>query len=53
MWVCLAEDPPSFEDEVIGAVADRLGDEHLIDGYDVATWRWAVGSSTTSRRTGS
>jgi Rieske 2Fe-2S family protein len=37
VWVCLAEDPPSFEDEVIGAVRERLGDEHLIDGYDVAS----------------
>jgi Rieske 2Fe-2S family protein len=37
VWVCLAEDPPSFDDEVIGAVRERLGDEHLIDGYDVAS----------------
>ena len=36
VWICLADEPPSFEDEVIGAVRDRLGDEHLIDGYDVA-----------------
>jgi Rieske 2Fe-2S family protein len=36
VWVCLAEQPPSFEDEVVGAVRGRLGDEHLIDGYDVA-----------------
>ena len=36
VWVCLADEPPSFDDEVIGAVRDRLGDEHLIDGYDVA-----------------
>ncbi len=37
VWICLAVEPPSFDDEVIGAVRDRLGDEHLIDGYDVAS----------------
>ncbi len=36
VWVCLAPEPPSFDDVVIGAVAERLGDAHLIDGYDVA-----------------
>lgn len=36
VWICLAPEAPSFEDEVIGAVAERLGDAHLIDGYDVA-----------------
>jgi phenylpropionate dioxygenase-like ring-hydroxylating dioxygenase large terminal subunit len=35
VWVCLAEDPPSFDDDVIGAIRDRLGDEDLLDGYDI------------------
>jgi len=35
LWVCLAEDPPSFEDQVIGAVTERLGDPAAIDKYDV------------------
>ncbi len=25
-WVCLADEPPSFEEDVIGAVVERLGD---------------------------
>jgi Rieske 2Fe-2S family protein len=36
VWLCLAEEPPSFEDEVMGAIETRLGDVHKIDGYDVA-----------------
>ncbi|WP_369046652.1 aromatic ring-hydroxylating oxygenase subunit alpha [Sinomonas sp. P10A9] len=36
VWLCLAEEPPSFEDEVMGAIETRLGDVHRIDGYDVA-----------------
>ena len=36
VWVCLAPEAPSFDDVVIGSVAERLGDAHLIDGYDVA-----------------
>jgi len=35
VWVCLAEDPPSFEDQVVGAVTERLGDPAAIDKYDV------------------
>jgi Rieske 2Fe-2S family protein len=35
VWVCLAEVPPSFEDQVIGAVTGRLGDPAAIDAYDV------------------
>ncbi len=35
VWVCLADDPPSFEDQVIGAVTERLGDPAAIDKYDV------------------
>jgi nitrite reductase/ring-hydroxylating ferredoxin subunit len=34
-WVCLAEQPPSFEDDVMGAIADRLGDLESIDGYEL------------------
>ncbi|MCM3810540.1 aromatic ring-hydroxylating dioxygenase subunit alpha [Streptomyces sp. DR7-3] len=36
VWVCLAEDPPSFEETVIGAVAERLGDAESVERYDVA-----------------
>jgi Rieske 2Fe-2S family protein len=35
VWVCLAEDPPSFEDQVIGTVTERLGDPAAIDKYNV------------------
>jgi glycine betaine catabolism A len=34
-WVCLADDPPSFEDTVIGAVTERLGDPAAIGRYNV------------------
>jgi Rieske 2Fe-2S family protein len=37
VWVCLAEEPPSFDDTVRSAVVDRLGDEHSIENYDVAS----------------
>ncbi|MFA7767508.1 aromatic ring-hydroxylating oxygenase subunit alpha [Streptomyces sp. NRRL S-448] len=36
VWVCLAENPPSFEDQVIGAVRTRLGDVESIEHYDMA-----------------
>jgi glycine betaine catabolism A len=36
VWVCLADEPPSFEAQVQGAVVTRLGDLALIDHYDVA-----------------
>ncbi|MGW4475638.1 aromatic ring-hydroxylating oxygenase subunit alpha [Nonomuraea sp. NPDC004354] len=36
VWVCLADEPPSFEDDVMGAVTERLGALELIDNYDVA-----------------
>ncbi len=39
VWICLALEPPSFDDEVIGAVAERLGDADLIDHYDLAGLR--------------
>ncbi|ALG05585.1 aromatic ring-hydroxylating oxygenase subunit alpha [Kibdelosporangium phytohabitans] len=35
-WVCLAEQPPSFEDTVLGAVRDRLGDAEMIEHWEVA-----------------
>jgi len=35
VWLCLAEDPPSFEDTVIDDVTTRLGSPDAIVGYDV------------------
>ncbi|MGW0683891.1 aromatic ring-hydroxylating oxygenase subunit alpha [Streptomyces sp. NPDC002754] len=35
VWVCLAEQPPSFEDEVIGAVSERLGGAEAIENYTI------------------
>ena len=35
VWVCLAEDPPSFENEVMGAIVERLGDVESIERYDI------------------
>jgi Rieske 2Fe-2S family protein len=37
VWVCLADEPPSFEDTVAGAVVERLGDLESIDHYDVGS----------------
>ncbi|WP_219414690.1 aromatic ring-hydroxylating oxygenase subunit alpha [Pseudonocardia nigra] len=34
-WVCVADEPPSFEETVIGAVAERLGGADVIDGWDI------------------
>ena len=42
-WICLAEAPPSFEDTVIGAVAERLGGPAEVDAWD-------IGSLTVGRR---
>ena len=36
-WVCLADEPPSFEDDVIGEVTRRLGDAGAVDHYDIAS----------------
>ncbi|KUL51419.1 2Fe-2S ferredoxin [Streptomyces sp. NRRL F-4489] len=36
-WVCLADDPPSFEDTVVGAAAERLGDAAALDRYRTET----------------
>lgn len=34
-WVCLADEPPSFEDDVMAAATERLGDPDAIDRYQV------------------
>ncbi len=34
-WVCLADEPPSFEEQVQGAVVERLGDLEAIAHYGV------------------
>src|SRR4051812_10288463 len=36
-WLCLAKEPPSFEEDVMGAVVERLGDLESIDRYDLDT----------------
>jgi glycine betaine catabolism A len=35
VWVCLAAQPPSFEDTVVGAVTSRLGTAAAIESYAV------------------
>ena len=35
VWVCLADEPPSFEDDVHGAVVTRLGSLAKIESYGV------------------
>ncbi|GAA4941593.1 aromatic ring-hydroxylating dioxygenase subunit alpha [Streptomonospora halophila] len=35
VWVCLADEPPSFDETVRGAVARRLGDEDVVERYGV------------------
>ena len=34
-WVCLADEPPSFADEVMAGVTHRLGDPAAIDHYEI------------------
>jgi Rieske 2Fe-2S family protein len=34
-WVCLADQPPSFEDTVIGVVAARLGGPEVVDSWRI------------------
>jgi glycine betaine catabolism A len=36
VWVCLAQEPPSFEAEVVGACTERLGDAEKIGNYQIA-----------------
>jgi Rieske 2Fe-2S family protein len=36
IWVCLAEEPPSFEEQAIGEVITRLGDVESLERYDIA-----------------
>jgi Rieske 2Fe-2S family protein len=36
VWVCLADEPPSFEATVMQEIVDRLGDVESIDHYTVA-----------------
>ncbi|TNC25756.1 aromatic ring-hydroxylating oxygenase subunit alpha [Amycolatopsis alkalitolerans] len=43
VWVCLAGEPPSFEDTVRSVVSARLGDEGLID-------RWGIDELAVGRR---
>ncbi len=38
-WVCLAADPPSFEETVIGAATQRLGGEDDIGAWSVESLR--------------
>ncbi|MFD4634579.1 aromatic ring-hydroxylating dioxygenase subunit alpha [Streptomyces sp. NPDC058284] len=40
-WVCLADEPPSFEETVMGAAVERLGDAASIERY--GTERLALG----------
>ncbi|MDQ1717611.1 MAG: glycine betaine catabolism [Pseudonocardiales bacterium] len=35
VWLCLADEPPSFEQAVMQTVADRLGDLESIEHYDL------------------
>jgi Rieske 2Fe-2S family protein len=35
VWLCLADEPPSFEQEVMQTIADRLGDLESIERYDL------------------
>ncbi|MEW2130026.1 aromatic ring-hydroxylating dioxygenase subunit alpha [Streptomyces sp. NPDC005435] len=44
-WVCLADEPPSFEDTVVHAAVERLGDPAAIEHY--GTERLALGRRVT------
>ncbi|KJY46840.1 2Fe-2S ferredoxin [Streptomyces sp. NRRL S-444] len=35
VWVCLADSPPSFEEQVMGAAVERLGDTESIERYGI------------------
>ncbi|MGC7101660.1 aromatic ring-hydroxylating oxygenase subunit alpha [Amycolatopsis lurida] len=43
VWVCLADEPPSFEDTVQAAVAGRLGDGDVIE-------KWGIDELVVGRR---
>lgn len=34
-WVCLADEPPSFEESVIGTINARFGEPDVVERYDV------------------
>src|SRR5580698_2841515 len=34
-WVCLAKEPPSFDDQVVAACTERLGNPDMIDTYQI------------------
>ncbi|MBJ7907175.1 aromatic ring-hydroxylating oxygenase subunit alpha [Streptomyces sp. DSM 110735] len=44
-WVCLSDEPPSFEDTVVHAAVERLGDPAAIEHY--GTERLALGKRVT------
>ncbi|MFF1381341.1 aromatic ring-hydroxylating dioxygenase subunit alpha [Streptomyces sp. NPDC058308] len=44
-WVCLADEPPSFEETVMGAAVERLGDAASIERY--GTEKLALGRRVT------
>jgi Rieske 2Fe-2S family protein len=35
VWVCLADEPPSFEQDVVGACVERLGSAEAIEHYQL------------------
>jgi Rieske 2Fe-2S family protein len=37
VWVCLADEPPSFESTVMQEIVDRLGEVENLDHYDLAS----------------
>ncbi|MBR7824846.1 aromatic ring-hydroxylating dioxygenase subunit alpha [Actinospica sp. MGRD01-02] len=43
VWICLADEPPPFERDVIGAAVERLGNAEAIEHYD-------TGQLTVGRR---
>ncbi|MET9296316.1 aromatic ring-hydroxylating dioxygenase subunit alpha [Streptomyces sp. NPDC003077] len=45
VWLCLADEPPSFEDTVIAAVTERLGDPAAVERWDIE--RLALGRRVT------
>ena len=47
VWVCLADEPPSFEEDVMGAIEERLGDPRRSRATTSPTSAWAGGSAMT------